>query len=156
MSNLQIHDYLHTHQQLSQALEELTPEQLHWKAEPANWSITEVLAHLADHSIVVSFRIRDILADTLVRLPVFNQDAWVSGQHANQGEASDSLELVRSLLHYNSLLFSRLDAEEWNKSGINAKGQAVSIADIVQSFTGHVQTHLAQIERIKQAGAAVS
>lgn len=31
-------------------------------------SVTEVLAHLADHSIVVSFRIRDILAGTEVQL----------------------------------------------------------------------------------------
>lgn len=94
MGNVQIRDYLNTHEQLVQALEDLTEEQLKWKAGPASWSVTEVLAHLADHSIVVSFRIRDILAGTEVQLPVFNQDAWVSGQYANSGNAADSLEVV--------------------------------------------------------------
>ncbi|MOA29430.1 hypothetical protein D3C78_1504420 [compost metagenome] len=118
--------------------------------------MTEVLTHLADHSIVVSFRIRDILAATTAQLPVFNQDAWVSGQYANSGNASDNLELFRSLLYYNSLLFERLSEEDWEKSGINFKGEAVKISDIVHGFTGHVERHLGQIERIKQGAANAS
>ncbi|WP_054939406.1 DinB family protein [Paenibacillus ihuae] len=156
MSSAQISEYLNTHQQLVQATDGLTEEQLKWKAEPASWSITEVLAHLADHSIVVSFRIRDILAGTTAQLPAFNQDAWISGQYANHGNAADSLELFRSLLHYNSQLLGRLSAEDWEKSGINFKGDTVKITDIVRSFTAHVQTHLAQIARIKQGAATAA
>ncbi|OBZ11669.1 hypothetical protein A8L34_15085 [Bacillus sp. FJAT-27264] len=154
MSIVNIEGYLNTHQQLVQAIEGLSEEQLKWKADPGSWSVTEVLAHLADHSIVISFRIRDILADTKVQLPAFGQDAWVSGQHANEGSAGDSLELFRSLLQYNSLLFGRLSAEEWEKSGINFKGDKVRIVDIVTSFTNHVQTHLGQIERVKNGAVA--
>ncbi|MEK4854090.1 DinB family protein [Paenibacillus sp. FSL H7-0756] len=155
--SVELDGYLNTHGQLVQAVEGLSDEQLRWKAELSSWSVTEVLAHLADHSIVVSFRIRDILADTKVQLPAFQQDAWVSGQHSNQGQAGDSLELFRSLLQYNSLLLGRLSPAEWDKSGINFKGEPVRITDIVRSFTAHVQNHLAQIERVKlgaQAGQA--
>ncbi|WP_379155523.1 DinB family protein [Paenibacillus sp. sgz5001063] len=155
MSNAQIRDYLYTYDQLAQSIEGLTEEQLRWKATPDSWSVTEVLAHLADHSIVISFRIRDILAGTKVQLPAFNQDAWVSGQHSNAGHAADSLELFHSLLHYNGLLFNRLKTSEWEKSGINFKGEVVRITDIVRSFTAHVQTHLVQIERIKQGAVVV-
>ncbi|MEK3875890.1 DinB family protein [Paenibacillus sp. FSL M7-0420] len=150
MSSVELTGYLNTHEQLVRAIEGLSEEQLRWKAGPTSWSVTEVLAHLADHSIVVSFRIRDILADTKVQLPAFNQDAWVSGQHSNQGKAADILELFRSLLHYNSLLLGRLSPAEWEKSGINFKGEPVRITDIVRSFSAHVQNHLAQIERVKQ------
>ncbi|MBY0012205.1 DinB family protein [Paenibacillus typhae] len=156
MSSTQLKDYLNTHQQLVQATDGLTEEQLKWKAGPGIWSVTEVLAHLADHSIVVSFRIRDILAGTTAQLPAFNQDAWVSGQYANDGSAADNLELFRSLLHYNSLLLSRLSAGDWELSGINFKGDTVKISDIVRGFIAHVQNHLAQIERIKQGAAAAA
>lgn len=156
MSKVQISNFLSTYNQLVHATAGLTEEQLKWKAEPTSWSVTEVLAHLADHSIVVSFRIRDILAATTAQLPVFNQDAWVSGQYANSGNASDSLELFRSLLYYNSLLFERLSAEDWEKSGINFKGEIVKISDIVHSFPAHVERHLGQIERIKQGAANAS
>lgn len=119
--SVELDGYLNTHGQLVQAVEGLSDEQLRWKAEPSSWSVTEVLAHLADHSIVVSFRIRDILADTKVQLPAFQQDAWVSGQHSNQGQAGDSLELFRSLLHYNRLLLGRLSPQNGRKAGLTSK-----------------------------------
>ncbi|AIQ35890.1 hypothetical protein R50345_15400 [Paenibacillus sp. FSL R5-0345] len=156
MSRVQISDFLRTYHQLVKSTAGLTEEQLKWKAAPASWSVTEVLTHLADHSIVVSFRIRDILAATTAQLPVFNQNAWVSGQYANSGNASDNLELFRSLLYYNSLLFERLREEDWEKSGINFKGETVKISDIVHGFTAHVERHLGQIERIKQGAANAS
>jgi len=155
MSSEQIEDYLNTHQQLVQAVDGLSEEQLKWKQSPESWSITEVLAHLADHSIVVSFRIRDILANTQVQLPVFNQDNWVSGQHANDSHVGDILALFWSLLQYNRLLFARLTDADWDKSGINFKGETVTITGIIRSFTAHVQTHIAQIERVKTAAAGV-
>jgi hypothetical protein len=155
MSQSNINAYLNTHQQLLQAVQGLSLEQITWKAAPEAWSVTEVLAHLADHNIVVSFRIRDILAGTNATLPAFKQDEWVSGQKANDGSAKDILQLYGELLRYNGLLLSRLSEEDWKKSGVNIKGDIWSISDIVKGFTKHVNTHLAQIERIKGAfGAA--
>jgi uncharacterized damage-inducible protein DinB len=151
MSNVIIQEYLKTHEQLVQSLEGLSEEQLKWKAKQESWSVTEVLAHLADHSIVVSFRIRDILSGTLVQLPVFNQNTWVSGQLANEGNVTDSLEVFRGLLQYNSILLKRLSDAEWQRIGVNFKGEKVRIVDIINSFIAHVQNHLAQIERIKRA-----
>jgi hypothetical protein len=151
MSNVIIQEYLKTHEQLVQSLEGLSEAQLKWKGKQESWSVTEVLAHLADHSIVVSFRIRDILAGTLVQLPVFNQNAWVRGQLANEGNVTDSLEVFRGILQYNSILLKRLSDAEWQKIGVNFKGENVRIVDIINSFIAHVQNHLAQIERIKRA-----
>jgi len=145
-----IQAYLQVYDQIEQELEELSDDQLRWKAAPESWSVTEVLAHLVDHSIIVSFRIREILSGSEVTLPAFNQDAWVSGQRANEGNAKDILLAARSLVQYHSLLFDRLTEEEWGKTGINFKGEPVSIAVIVPAFVKHVQGHLGQIRRIKQ------
>ncbi|MFB5760736.1 DinB family protein [Paenibacillus medicaginis] len=154
MSQVDIEAYLDTHSKLVEATAGLNQEQLTWKAAPESWSVTEVLAHLADHSIVVSFRVRDTLAGTTVRLPAFDQDAWVSGQKANDGQAADILALFEHQLQYNALLFRRLTDEDWEKTAVNAKGDTVRAADIVAGFTKHVHHHLGQIERIKQASAA--
>ncbi|MDR6885458.1 DinB family protein [Bacillus sp. 3255] len=156
MSSNDIQAFLDTHDLLVQAVDGLDSQQLTWKGAPASWSVTEVLAHLADHSIVISFRIRDILAGTTVRLPAFDQDAWVSGQKANDGNVADILTAFAQLLRYNSLLLGRLSAEDWERSAINAKGDTVRITDIVKGFVKHVNTHLNQIERIKRSLAAQS
>lgn len=155
VSQIDLQAFLQTHEQLQRAIEGLSEEQLQIREAPGKWSITEVLAHLADHSIVVSFRIRDILADTEARLPAFDQDRWVSGQKSNQGRAEDILAVFKSLLQFNSLLLSRLDEAGLAKTGVNFKGATVRIPDIVRGFVRHVQGHLGQIERIKQTAQSV-
>jgi len=157
MTKVNFEAFLNTHGQLLTAIDGLSEEQTTWKPKPESWSVLEVLTHLVDHSIVISFRIRDILAGTEARLPAFNQDAWVSGQYANAGKVSDVLQAFHALLLYNSLLLSRLDTADLEKTGVNAKGETVSIKDIVEGFTNHVQRHMGQIDRIKQAaGFALS
>ncbi|MFB9329381.1 DinB family protein [Paenibacillus aurantiacus] len=151
MSETDIQSYLDTHLQLTRAIAGLNEEQLKWKESETKWSVAEVLAHLADHNIVVSFRIRDILADTKAQLPAFNQDLWVSGQHANDSDVYEILDAFWGLLRYNGQLFRRLGEAEFDKSGINFKGETVRVRDIIRGFSKHVQTHLNQIERIKQA-----
>ncbi len=136
---------------MKQAIEGLSENQLKWKASPEQWSVTEVLSHLADHNIVVSFRIRELLSGSAAPLPAFKQDPWVSSVRANESSADDILEVFRALLVFNSQLFRRLTGEEWGKSGVNFKGETVTLEQAVQAFINHVQTHLRQIERIKQA-----
>ncbi|OXS55532.1 hypothetical protein B1A99_22685 [Cohnella sp. CIP 111063] len=145
-----IENYVRTHDLLQEAIAGLSDEQLVWKASEKSWSVTEVLTHLADHNLIVSFRLREVLAGSEARLPAFSQDEWVAGQRANGGRAADALDVFRALLLYNSLLFRRLSPEDWNKSGVNFKGQTVTVAGIAQAFIDHVHHHLGQIERIKQ------
>lgn len=75
----------------------------------------------------------------------------MSSVRANESSADDILEVFRALLVFNSQLFRRLTGEEWGKSGVNFKGETVTLEQAVQAFINHVQTHLRQIERIKQA-----
>ncbi|MEY9092625.1 DinB family protein [Paenibacillus sp. RC84] len=153
--NVDIQLYLSVYDQLKLAVAGLDEEQLKRKEAPGKWSITEVLAHLADHNIVVSFRIREILAGSDKTLPGFAQDPWVEGQRANESDVSELLDAYAALLHYNAVLFRRLTEEDWKKTGTNFKGETVTLASVVNAFTAHVQTHLAQIERIKSRVAAV-
>lgn len=153
MSEVHLEDFLNTHGQLLAAVEGLGEDQLKWKPSPQVWSVQEVVSHLVDHSFVISFRIRDILAGTSAQLLAFNQDAWVSGQHSNRGRISDILDAFHAILDYNSLLVGRLSEEELEKTGVNFKGESVSINAIIQGFTRHVHGHLGQIERIKLAAA---
>jgi len=153
MSLLDIQAYLDTHRHLSDAIEGLTAEQRRWKERPESWSVTEVLTHLLDHNLIVSFRIREILADSPVQLPGFNQDNWVNGQHGNESDAADILDTYRALIHYNALLLRRLSAEDLEKTGRSHKGDTVGIPEIVAGFIKHAHHHIGQIERVVGAQA---
>jgi hypothetical protein len=149
----EIEQFLHTYEELQSAVAGLTDEELRWKPAPDKWSVTEVLVHVSDHLIVVSFRIREILSGSAARLPAFSQDDWVAGQRANEAEAADVLEAFRSLLVYNGQLLRRLPEADWDKTAVNFKGETVSLLSVIRGFVAHARNHLGQIDRIRRAEA---
>lgn len=148
--------YLQTVEKLSAEIVGLSNVQLRWKAAADQWSVTEVLTHLADHHLVVSFRIREILSGSSTQLPVFAQDPWVAGQYGNEGRAEDALQLFGALLHYNHLIYARLRPEDWQKTGVNFRGEKLNLVQIIDAFISHVELHLAQIRSIKEEYAAIA
>ncbi|MBB6675142.1 DinB family protein [Cohnella nanjingensis] len=149
----EIEAYSRTYEELKGAVRGLNAEELRWKPAPDKWSVTEVLAHLVDHAIVISFRIREILSGSEARLPGFGQDAWVAGQRANETEAADVLEAFRALVAYHVLLLRRLPDADWDRSAVNFKGETVTLRQVVRAFAVHTHNHVGQIERIKAACA---
>ncbi|ALS26001.1 DinB superfamily metal-dependent hydrolase [Paenibacillus sp. 32O-W] len=148
--------YENSIEQLRQAVAGLTPEQLTRKPAPEAWSVTEVLSHLADHHIVISFRIREIISGSTARLPAFDQDAWVLHAQANESSAADILDFFEALVVYNRQLFRRIPAAFGEKSAVNARGQQVTLTEVIQAFADHLQTHLRQIARILSTDPAVA
>ncbi|MBM7566741.1 DinB family protein [Paenibacillus sacheonensis] len=148
-------DYAELHRQLKQKINNLNEDQLTWKAATGVWSVTEVLSHLADHAIVVGFRIREILAESQAKLPAFNQNAWVESSSASKGSVDDILAFYDAYLTYNLQLLKRIAAEDWEKTGVNFKDETVTLRDVVWGFVKHVNHHVGQIERITAAYVVV-
>lgn len=146
--SIDLSEYLQIYELLRQKTIDIPKEQLHWKKNDKSWSIAEVLTHLLDHLFVVNFRLREVLAGSSVKLPAFNQDEWIKGQYANDGNVEEVLETYRAVLNYNAQLLKRLTSDDWNKSGINPQNKHVTVEEIIQSFISHVKLHLKQIQRI--------
>jgi hypothetical protein len=53
-------------------------KQLTRRPAPGKWSVAEIMAHLADAEVVVSWRLRQILGSNGVSLQPFDQDVWAS------------------------------------------------------------------------------
>jgi hypothetical protein len=59
---------------------------------PDKWSVSEILAHLADAETVGSFRMRLILGAPGTPIAAFDQDAWVISGHYEKRDPRKSLE----------------------------------------------------------------
>src|ERR1700690_2362923 len=62
--------------QIAAAVSGLPEKTLRYKPSPEKWCILEILAHLADMEIVLSYRIRQMLADEKPVIAPIDQDAW--------------------------------------------------------------------------------
>jgi hypothetical protein len=126
----------------------LTPAQLKWRPEPAKWSIAEIIAHLADAEIVVSWRMRSVIGEDGITIQPFDQDQWASVFNYRKRDAKHSLEVFRVLRENNLNMLKEVAPEIWDNYGMHLERGKESISHLARMFAGHDTNHVLQIEGI--------
>jgi hypothetical protein len=142
---------------LKKAISGLTPSQLKWRSEPAKWSISEIIAHLADAEVVASWRMRSVIGENGITIQPFDQDAWASVFNYRDRDARRSLEVFRILRENNLVMLKEISPQTWDNYGMHLERGKESIAHLARMFAGHDTNHVLQVERIvKQIKSAKS
>ena len=115
---------------------------------PARWSVTQIVAHLADAEIVFAYRVRMILSASGTPIQAYDQDAWSRAQHAEQSDPQQSLALFTAIRESMLRLLRGLDDEELERYGMHAERGRESVRHLLALYAGHDRNHLAQIERL--------
>lgn len=133
---------------LKKAIQGLSPKQLKWRPEPAKWSISEIIAHLADAEIVASWRMRSVIGENGITIQPFDQDAWASAFEYQERDAKRSLELFRVLRENNLAMLGEISKDTWENYGMHLERGKETIAHLARMFAGHDTNHVLQIEGI--------
>jgi hypothetical protein len=104
--------------------------QLRKRPATEKWSAAEILAHSADAEIVVSWRLRSILAAPGTPIQAFDQGAWVAAGHYAKRDARKSLEQFRVLRDANLALYKKLTPQQWKHHGVHAERGEESVDGI--------------------------
>jgi tRNA-binding protein len=134
--------------QIGQRLAGIAAADLQWSPGPGRWSIAEIVSHLADSEIVLAYRVRMILSAPGTPIQAFDQEAWVRSQHAESGDAFESLAIFAAMRQANLSVLRRLTDDERQRFGMHAERGRESIAHLTRMYSGHDRNHLSQIERI--------
>ena len=139
-----------TAETLARLIQSLGREQLSRHPEPSKWSITEILAHLVDAEIVVSWRMRIMIGQSSIPIPAVDQHAWAQTFDYQRHDSQISLETFRVLRENNLRMLRALPQHLWENYGIHSERGKETLADIVRMYAGHDLNHLAQVEKIAQ------
>jgi hypothetical protein len=115
---------------------------------PDKWSVSEIVAHLADAELVIGWRVRFILGAPGTSIQAFDQDSWVKALHYEKRNPKESLAQMRALREANLALYKSLTPEQWMHYGMHSERGQESVEHIVRMIAGHDLNHLQQIERI--------
>ena len=124
------------------------PAELRTRPAPDKWSVSEILAHLADAEIVGGFRMRLILGAPGTAIVAYDQDDWARSGHYDKRDPHQSLEQFRGLREVNLALLGLLDPDQWKHYGMHAERGQESIEHVARMYAGHDINHLQQIEKI--------
>lgn len=137
-----------TTKKLERLIKGLPASKLRKRPAPDKWSVSEILAHLAEAEIVGGFRMRMILGAPGTPIVAFDQDTWVISGHYAKRDPRKSVEQFRVLREANLALLKSLTPEQWKHFGMHSERGQESIEHIVRMFAGHDLNHLRQIDAI--------
>ncbi len=123
------------------------------RPRPGAWSITEILAHLADTEIVQGFRLRHILGKNGTEIQSFDQDAWAAAFSYADHDPDLSLKAYLTDRERTVKLLGSLKPEQWDCYGMHAERGRETVTRVAQMTAGHDINHMRQIEAILEGSA---
>jgi hypothetical protein len=137
-----------TAERLSQLIKGVSTSELRRRPAPEKWSVSEIIAHLADSEIIIGFRLRFILGSPGAPVVNCDQDQWATSGHYDKRDPQKSVELFRVLRESNLALLESLKPEQWKQYGMHSERGQESIEQMARMYAGHDINHLQQIEEI--------
>ena len=137
-----------TAERVGRLIKGFSTAELRKRPSPEKWSVSEIIAHLADGEIVGAFRIRFILGSPGSPVVAYDQDKWVTSGHYDKRDPGKSVQQFRVLREANLALLKSLTPEQWKHCGVHSERGQESIERIVRMFAGHDLNHLQQIKKI--------
>ena len=125
------------------------PDQARWRPAPDQWSILEVVNHLADEE-VEDFRTR--LDLTLHRpdeaWPPIDPVAWAVERGYRERDLAESIERFVRRRAASIAWLEALEAPAWDRTSVHPRGQRMSAGDLLTSWLAHDLIHVRQINRL--------
>ena len=133
---------------LASLIQGKTAKQLMRKPAPDKWSVAEILAHLADAELAISWRLRQVLSSNAIPIQAYDQDLWAKTFNYARRDPRQSLASFRVLREANLALLKSVPRKLWENYGVHQERGNESVSHIVRMVAGHDLNHLQQVEMI--------
>jgi hypothetical protein len=138
----------HTPSLLAELIADVSNERLTKQPAPDKWSVSEILAHLAEDEIATAWRYRQMVEHSGIDLAGFDQDLWAKLGNYAARVPQESLALFRLLRGANLEFLRGLNAEQWNCFGTHAERGRITVRELAAHMAGHDANHIEQIRSI--------
>ena len=140
--------YKNAHSLLTEALKEF-PETM-WKYKPSKreWSIHEIIIHIADSEASSYFRCRRFIAEPNSMIPGYSQDTWAVKLEYHNRNTVDAIELFRHLRKASYELIKNLPDSIWKNICFNTESGVWTFEFWLEEYSKHIPVHIAQMRRV--------
>jgi hypothetical protein len=133
---------------LAELIADVSNERLTKQPCPGKWSVSEILAHLAEDEIATAWRYRQMVEHSGINLVGFDQDLWAKLGNYAARIPQESLALFRLIRGANLEFLKRLSTAQWDCFGMHAERGRITVRDLAAHMAGHDANHIEQIRNI--------
>ena len=131
---------------LSATLEKIPQEMWQFKPEPGEWSVHEILVHLADSETNSYLRARQFVAEPGALIMAYDQDVWANKLDYHQRDWQDALEILRLVRKATYEMLLTLPDDIWDNTISHPEfDKPYTFTKWLNIYSGHIPSHIEQI-----------
>jgi hypothetical protein len=120
----------------------LTREELTARPGPGDWSILEVVVHLADSDAIAIDRMKRMLIEDNPPLLYADENAYIAKLLPHEQDVEDALVLMEVGRRQFARVLRKLPPAAFDRTGTNNKSGVKTVGGMVQSYAKHIDDHL--------------
>jgi hypothetical protein len=131
---------------LKAVLTEVPQEAMKFKPAPADWSVREIIIHIADSESNAALRARKLIAEPGSVLMGYDQDVWTNGLNYHEHNLEDALEVTRLARKTTYELLKRQPDEVFSHAVVHPEYEAPhTFEKWIELYSAHIPGHIEQI-----------
>jgi len=132
---------------LKTALAEVPQEAMKFKPEPKEWSVHEIIIHLADSESNSALRVRKLIVEPGGALMGYDQDQWAIQLNYHEQSIEDALEILRLARKSTYELLKRQPEEVFTHSIVHPEmSEPYTFEKWLNIYPKHIPGHIEQIK----------
>ncbi len=134
-------------EKLKAALQNYPRNIFDYKPSPQNWSIHEIIIHMADSEVNSYARCRKIIAESGSSIMAYDQDKWAVDLNYNNQDMDVALDLFGYLRIATYELLKMTPEEKWNNYMLHPERGKITLNEWLTIYSEHVDVHINQMNR---------
>jgi hypothetical protein len=147
-----IAQYRDGYRAVSEALHDITPEELDARPGPGRWTAREIVHHLADSEMTSAIRLRLLLAEERAAIRGYDQEEFARRLHYDRPHES-ALEAFRWARETTAEILERMAPADWLRQGTHSEVGEYSVEKWLEIYATHAHQHARQIRAARDAAA---
>ena len=139
------------HQELASALERFPRETWQFRPAPNQWTIHEIIVHIADSEANSYVRCRRLLAEPGSSILGYNEGTWARELQYHHQSTEDALELFKWLRRSSYSLIRELPESAWSNTAIHSENGPMTLDDWLGVYATHIPDHIEQMQGVYEA-----
>lgn len=132
---------------LMAALADVSEDAMTFKPESKEWSVHEIIIHLADSEAIAAQQARMMVAEPGRAVMAYDPDAWADNLHYKDADKEEALQLLKLTREFTYHWFKSLPEEAFALSAeYPGDEDPYVLDDLLRIYAGHIPSHIKQIK----------
>ncbi|CUS05859.1 conserved protein of unknown function [Candidatus Promineifilum breve] len=143
-----IESYGQAHGRLENALRAFPPGMWTYRPDASDWTIHEIIIHIADSEVNSYVRCRRLIAEPGSEVLGYDEAGWARRLDYHRQDTAMALELFRLLRRGSYELIRDLPDGVWAHTVVHSDSGRMTFDDWLDTYERHVPEHIAQMRAI--------